>query len=326
MDVSFDEVSNALKLHAFWPHSKRDLSVPASSTRRTEVGVLGNDKPPNTETHELGLSGSLAVLLERTEPSAVLFAYAARHRQAEGSFSADFVEPTGLHPTLRLTIRSDTRFADDDECRPYVYLTLPNTIFTDRYQLADDLFLASKNLTAVPYISKPVDLEAPAYTTESWGSNVLLQLSGPPQSPNTPPAEVWTAEVPLHLRYSEPSSTGLRSTNVPYPVVFWACESTADIDFSTSPFDRTQLGYDGRFKPSTVFWHVEPQPKVGNRIINSIDIPVLNQSKDSMVALGTSVVIALGFCWVLWRIIAGYTKHGYGNVTVARKEPGKHVK
>jgi hypothetical protein len=192
-------------------------------------------------------------------------------------------------------------------------------MFADRYQFADELFLASKNLTASRYTSLPVDLEAPEYTTKPWGSSVLLQLA-PPSSNE---AETWTAEVPLHLRYLKPSASGNTDIEMPYPAVFWACESDLAADFSNNPFDRTRLGYDGLFSSNTVFWHVTPRPAVGSRIMTPISVPVLKDYGASFVGIGTAVAVAMGFVWVLWRLAAVFVASGY---TQAESEPQQESK
>ncbi|POR35156.1 Protein PBN1 [Tolypocladium paradoxum] len=303
LDISFDSATKALKVTAFWPLREQVITVPSSSKRRTEVGILAKDAPPNLEPHELGVSGVLSVLGEQKEPSPSLFAFPSRHRLSDASFSSEFLTPTGLHPTLRLRLSDSKPPVEDAECAPHAYLTLPNTIFADRYQFEDGLFLASKNLTASRYTSLPVDLEAPAYTTKTWGSSVLLELA-PPESEGT---QVWTAEVPLHLRYLKPSATGYVPIEVPYPAVFWACKSGSDVDFSTNPFDRLHLGYDGLFSPQTTFWHVNPQPETGRRIMSSASVPVLKEEGAAWIGLGTTAVVGLGFAWVLWKLLSAYT-------------------
>ncbi|KAG8425717.1 protease B nonderepressible form, variant 2 [Metarhizium acridum] len=180
-----------------------------------------------------------------------------------------------------------------------------------RYQFADQLFLASKNLTASWYTSLPVDLEAPVYTTKTWGSSVLLQLA--PPNPNEP--ESWTAEVPLHLRYLEPSVSGKVDIEIPYPAVFWACESGAHVDLSTIPLTGLGWVYDGLFSENTVFWHATPRPATGDRIMTPISVPVLKQDGASLVGLGTAAAVALGFAWVLWKLAAVFAVSGYGSLS-----------
>lgn len=273
---------------------------------------MGLDEPPNMKKHEIGVSGTLTVLKEQTKPGAVFFAFPARHRTSHAAFTARFKTPTGLHPTMQLGLDSNHPPTDAGSCKIYAYLTLPRTIFADRYQLADDLFLASKNLTAAPYTSLPVDLEAPEYTTSAWGSTVLVQLA-PPEVRTY--HDVWTAEIPLHLRYLKPSKTGVEDIEVPLPAVFWACDPVKSADFTRSPFDRTHLGYDDLFEDGTTFWHVHPRGLGGNRVMkgrlmSGISVPVLNDSSSEWVGIGTTAVVSLGFAWVLWKLLSAFMHSG----------------
>ncbi len=178
---------------------------------RTEVGLLAPDTPANLEPHELAVSGHLAVLGQDDQPSAALFSFPSRHRHSDAAFSCSFLEPTGLHPTLQLRVTSGRPPVEDSFCALHAYLTLPRTIFADRYQLADELFLQSKNLTALRHMTQPVDLEAPDYAVKLWGSAVLVELAPPTSKADHP----WTAEVPLHLRYLAPAPGGYATVEIP---------------------------------------------------------------------------------------------------------------
>lgn len=184
---------------------------------------------------------------------------------------------------------------------------MPRQIFADKYQLTDPLFLASKNLTALRYITSPVDLEAPAYTLPIWGSSVLLELSPP-----TPSKGQWTAEIPLHLRYLPPNSnkSGIANTEIPYPIVFWACTADEGSKFPINPFDRVNLGFDGLFGPRTLFFHLDP--KADGKLVNSLEIPVLDLDRSSLVEVGTAAVVGLGVLWVLWCLWGVWRRGGYG--------------
>ena len=309
LDISYDSISHALKITASWPYGKQPLRVEAQPRRRTEVGILAADKPANLEPHELGVSGLLTVLVQDSEPSPTLFAFASRHRDAGSGFQARFVEPTGLHPTLQLRLQSSKPPSEDGSCSPHAYFTFPRTIFADKYQLADELFLASKNLTALRYTSQPVDLEAPDYAMKLWGSAILLQLSPPVTEADQP----WTAEIPLHLRYLSPSAGGYEDIELPYPAVFWACAAEEGTKFPTNPFDRVNLGYDGLFGPRTVFWHVSPRPVQGERLLNVVRVPVLDLATAQWVNVGTSIAILLGFLMVAWKLVSVYSRSGHGS-------------
>lgn len=312
LDVSFEAASGKLKVTALWPLDERVINVPRSATRRVEVGVLTEDAPRNLEPHEIGLSGHLTVLGEHTEPSATLFAVPARHRSGEGEFYSQFITPTGLHPNLELRFESVKAPDSDDTCRLFTYLTLPKTLFADQYQFGDDLFLKSKNLTALTHTTLPVDLEAPAYATDVWGSNILLEVAKD--------AEISTVEIPLHLRYLEPSSSGLQDVKVPYPVVFWACNSSEDAKFSNSPFDKSSLGYDLLFDDAAVFWHVKPKPVSGSYLTNRINVPVLRDGSASWVELGTGAAVIVGCAWVLFVLVQVFMRREPPQKDVATKK------
>lgn len=187
--------------------------------------------------------------------------------------------------------------------------------------------MASKNLTSLRYMSQPVDLEAPEYLTKLWGSAVLLELS--PPGPETEGS--WTAEVPLHLRYLEPAPGGYEDAEVPYPAVFWACATEEGTKFPNNPFERVNLGYDGLFGPRTVFWHVDPQPARGERLMSEIKVPVLDyDGRDkgwgAFINAGTAAAVLLGFAWVAWRLLSVYLRTGYGSSAPAKKKADEKKK
>lgn len=315
LDVSFDTISHALTLSAFFPSTTQPLSIskPAtSSPSRLEVGILSHEKA--LETEELSLGGFLTVIGEDTKASPTLFSFPSRHHPTTQSLTSRFLLPTGLHPTLELNISSATPPLEDRSCTLHTHLTLPKSIFIDKYSFSDHLFLASKNLTALHYITSPVDLEAPAYTINSWGSSALLELS-PPSTSNTG----WTAQIPLHLRYLPPntSKSGKETVEFPYPVVFWACTADEGSKFPINPFDRVNLGYDGLFGPRTLFFHVNPRVEAGGlnggRLINTLEVPVLDMDKSLYVKSGTTAAVLLGFGWVLWCLLGVWRGSGYGS-------------
>ena len=293
---------------------------------RTEVGLLSADKPQTLEAHEIAVSGLLTVLGQDSKPSPTMFSFTPRHRDAESAFSAQFLAPTGLHPTLQLRLASrspapapppsgndDDNDSNDPTCTPYAYLTLPRAIFADKYQLADPLFLASKNLTALRHTTLPVDLEAPEYVIPQWGSSVLLQLAPPSSGEQREGDEEWTAEIPLHLRYLAPAPGGYATVPVPYPAVFWACDAGEGVTFPPNPFDKGSLGYDGLFGERTVFWHVQPRPAVpGGKLVNVARVPVLDLDRAGWVNAGTAAAVVVGFAWVVWKLVGGYLGKGVG--------------
>lgn len=305
-DLSYDASSDTVKIMAIWPEGTQKLATISHPDHRTEVGILTPDSPGHLESHELGVTGLLTVLGEDKKPAPVLFAFPSRHKDASSGFSSSFLEPLGLHPTLHLRVDSSKPPLPDSSCSPYAYLILPRAIFADKYQLGDSLFLSSKNLTALRYISQPVDLEAPDYAMKLWGSSVLLELQPPSVQEDSP----WTAKIPLHLRYLTPAKGGYSSINVPSPAVFWACQTGEGTKFTNNPFDRANLGYDGLFEPQTLFWHLKPKPVGSAGLTHQIKVPVLDLNKTDWVRIGTAAAVALGFAYIVFKLVSVCRRRG----------------
>lgn len=323
VDISYDSSLETLRLQALWPSGAHAVSAKPVDGHQTEVGVFTTD-PSAGDAHELGVGGILATAPDdKKEPSILAFAVQSRHRGTDASFSAKFLEPHGLHPTLQLTISSAAAPADYEDqggCGLHAYLTLPRTVFADRYQLADELFMASKNLSSLKYASQPVDLEMPEYKNPPWGSTILVELAPPEDSADAD--SPWTAEIPLHLRYRAPAEGGYSEARIPYPAVFWACQTTEKAAFSGNPWDRASLGYDALFGPTTGFWHVEPQPETeGGDLTVAAKVPVLAPEKSGWVEAGTAATILVGFAWVLFSLLsAARGKGGSGGKDARAKK------
>ena len=172
------------------------------------------------------------------------FSFPSRHHSAPSStFTAGFLHPTGLHPTLRVSLRSPSNpfhhplslssssSSSNASCSLYTYLTLPSTLFVDQYQFSDPLFLASKNINRLRTLYGETDLEKPDWVIRTWGSALLLDLSTPSinlKSRSRWKSETsqgeggdddgggdwkWNIDIPLHLRYLSPSTSSSSSSN-----------------------------------------------------------------------------------------------------------------
>ncbi|KAL2074922.1 hypothetical protein VTL71DRAFT_8702 [Oculimacula yallundae] len=337
LEIDFDTISHALTITAFFPPSTQPLQISklvTSPSSRLEIGILSVEKAKEVE--ELSLGGFLTVLGENTKPSPTLFSFPARHHPLPigQTFTSSFIQPTGLHPTLELNVTGSEPPLDDRACSLHAHLTLPRAVFVDKYQLSDPLFLASKKLSKLHYITTPIDLEAPAYTLKTWGSSVLLELAPPTPKPSSKAKtqtsqQDFTAHIPLHLRYLPPShnTSGLSELEIPYPVLFWACTADEGSKFPGNPFDRVNLGYDALFGPRTLFFHLSPSLSesgsvhgldgegagVGKRLVNRLNVPVLDLDRSRWVERGTALGVALGFAWVCWCLLRGWRGSGYGS-------------
>ncbi|OTA81917.1 hypothetical protein M434DRAFT_401192 [Hypoxylon sp. CO27-5] len=324
VDFSYDAISHVVKVTALWPHERQPLFVDSHPDHRAEVGIMTPDTPPHLDQHEIGVTGLLTVLGEDSKPSPTLFSFPSRHKTvARSSFSSSFLRPWGLHPTMQLQIRSSKPPMEDAACSLHTYLTLPRTVFADKYQLGDELFLSSKNLSSLRYISQPVDLEAPSYAMNIWGSSVLLEL----QPPDVKDKQPWTAEIPLHLRYLAPAEKGYRNVSIPWPVVFWACTAEDGMKFSNNPFDRVNLGYDGLFGPRTMFWHIDAKPSEGENLYHEIQVPVLDLGLSNRISSGTATIVTMGLAFVVWKLVSVCLGMGNSNGSSSPKSgPGRRRK
>lgn len=182
------------------------------------------------------------------------------------------------------------------DCRLHTYLTLPSYLFIDRYPLQDPLFLANHCLKALHSLSGATDLEAPDWVVSQWGSAALFEIDPPEimewtEELKQPP---FRATIPLHLRYLPPSQSsntskplspavnvtdGKAEVLVPWPQVFWVCPaSESSAQFPSSPFDRTNLGYDGLFGPKTMFYHFLSNSAMNAKhgAVEALTVPVLD--------------------------------------------------
>ena len=126
-------------------------------------------------------------------------------------------------------------------------------------------------------------------------------------------SEYWHADIPLHLRYLSPSSSGLAYSDIPWPVVFWACRAEEGSKMKVNPFDRVNIGYDGLFGTKTMFYHLEPGLKRNStsaKLIERLAVPVLQNQTTPWIESGTVAVVVLGFCWILWILLRVTIREG----------------
>lgn len=354
LDINYDSISHTLTLTGLWTNPPSGgwtevVQKPISGTDQVEFGLLSGDKAVDLE--DLKMGGLLAVvgtdkklskdgpallflhwahkyiqadLEPQTEPT--MFSFPSRHHPLpkEASYTISFPPPTGLHPTLSISMPQASLqrppAPEHATCALHTYLTLPSAVFGDQYQLgtSDLLFLQSHNLVALRALAGETDLEAPDWVISCWGSTWLLELA----TPKAESTEVnWTATIPLHLRYLDPSESGYRPADIPWPVVFWACTAEDGTKMGTNPFDRTNLGWDGLFGPRTMFFQLHPSSSSTSsaKLIEHIDVPVLRlrgaeglfQARN--IELGTVLVVGLGFLWVVLRLVRVAWSFGVGS-------------
>ncbi|KAB8349525.1 hypothetical protein FH972_023551 [Carpinus fangiana] len=298
-DADYDAISHALIVTAYWsaaPDSTgwAELLSQRTPSERIEVGVL-NAEPP-TEPEELSMAGFLAVLGTDTNLKPTLFSFPARHHPLPpaASFSMAFDRPTGLHPTLRLSVAASA--PPHPSCALHAYLALPSHLFLDRHQFSDPLFLAQHRLAALRALSGATDLEAPDWATPQWGSAALFELAPPGEG------HAFEATLPMHLRYLPPAAGGWANASLAWPAVFWACRAEEGTKMAVNPFDRVGLGFDGLFGERTMFYHLGPEGGAGG-LVETVGVPVLDMKRAGWIEAGTVGVVVVGFAWLVWKLL-----------------------
>ena len=335
VDIDYDSISQTLTITVFWSKQPPvfydpigematldawNLDIMSRGDDRVEIGLLSAGKAPDPS--DLQLSGFLTVLGEDDHAKATLFDFPSRHHSLKPEqskvqkYSVSFDAPTGLHPTLRISFTSAATLIEpenkpaDSVCELQTYLTLPSTIFADRYAFLsnDPLFQQSHHLGILHTIAGDPDLEAPDYVVKKWGSTMLLDVQTPNSigSDSKSTSDKWDVTIPLHLRYVEPKDNGTSEVEMPWPIVFWACTANDGTKFPVNPFDRIQLGYEGLFGPRTMFYHLDPAPHdwISGRLVERVSVPVLGlrAATSSLIESLTVVSIALGFLWILLKL------------------------
>ncbi|KAE8387938.1 protein pbn1 [Aspergillus alliaceus] len=313
VDINYDSISHSFTISGYWSQSPGkgwtgEIRKHAAGTDQVEVGLLGTEKA--TEPEDIKMGGLLAVVGKDDQLKPSLFSFPSRHHPLpeDATYSVSFNSPTGLHPTMTISMPPSSLkpppAPPDATCALHSYLTLPSSIFGDKYQLSttDPLFLNSHNLVALHAVAGETDLEAPDWFVPRWGSNWLLELATPAEIDQVP--EEWSVTIPLHLRYLPPSESGYRSVPVPWPVVFWACTAEDGTKMGVNPFDRVNLGWEGLFGIRTLFYQLHPS---SDRLVEELEVPVLRSDNKGFfqsrgIELGTVIVIGLGLLWVLWKL------------------------
>lgn len=373
MDIDYDAISQAVICTVVWSTDyvhdggmwTDTYSAPEGDLDSTvEIGILSHEANTDPEDYQFG--GFLTVLgrddkpstipclqlkTQLTHPEPTRFQTPTRHyplldsapynpnatpQRSPLRYKTSINRPSGLHPTLTLTLPSAHLTAPDPTCKLHTYLTLPSALFIDKYQFNDALFLSSLKLRALRSLSGATDLEAPDWVMPQWGSAALFELGVPSTSSSssgavtedavTGDAEAGDIEkhsttiqsehnisIPLHLHYLPASPSSHQEASIPWPPVFWACRAEEGSKHAQNPFDRRHLGYEALFGPKTRFMHVQPAEDVG-RLVETIDVPVLDTRKVGVVEVGTVgivIVAFLGLCWVLFgRRVGGRAVEG----------------
>lgn len=319
VDITYDAISQSLVLSAFTSQQAEPwqltIAAPAPE-QKVEIGVLGLDNAIDPEgitlsgfIHVVGVDNKLGNFppspLHSQSTSSYLslepvyFTFPAKHHLHPATYSLSIPEPAGLHPKLELSITSPVSPPRED-CTLNAYYTLPRTLFVDKYQLssANPQLLESLKIRRLRDVRGEIDLEAPAWESDLWGSSILVEVD-PARHDDGDGTNMLKVELPVHTRYQEPRNVTSAPTQFALPSVFWACKSEDWTGMSKNPFNRVRLGYEHMFPEQTMFYHLAPAEEGWK----AIDVPVLDVGYAEMVKVGTVGVIVAGFVWVLLKTI-----------------------
>jgi hypothetical protein len=166
------------------------------------------------------------------------------------SYNASFLPGGGFHPTLSLTLSTPST-----SCPLYALVALPPSFIADRFQLAQ--LHSEGRLGAYDPSSSTLnvlgerDLEAPV--SRAANSSLLVRLrhaedkgKGKEREEKEREKKVLEVEVPLHLRYQVPvqerwvdgQRMDMLQVEMPWPIVFWACEEGQGESSSSSSYSQ----------------------------------------------------------------------------------------
>jgi len=275
---------------------------------RVEVGLLSIHPDYNQPGFTWGLTG-FSRNLDEEKSEKLLFQYGSQHHPNRGTYSVDFERPTGLHP--KHVISLENVFSPQARCSLFAKYTFAKSLFLDKYQLAE-LDKPTPSRDAVGYLHGlwgESDLEAPIWAVDGYGSEALVQI----YAKNRPKSETpgtFQFELPTHSRYEVPQ---LNSTVVdevqPWPVVFWACQSTEEEKEAypaPGAVETVHLGYETIFPKNTVFHYLTPKVEAGKTLQSEFDIPVAPFSSYETVQLVTLIAILTGFFYLTYELVNRY--------------------
>jgi hypothetical protein len=192
---------------------------------------------------------------------------------------------------------------DHESCTLHSLYTLSKEVFVDKYQLAQLAQFHSGGIADVRGVWGATDLEDPTYKTDGWGSVVLLDLAVPAAE------EELVLELPVHLRYLEPSlEGGYEALTLLPPQLFWTCQNSvegtapddglvANLDFSVSPFGPPSSSLLHTLFPNTaVFYHL-PHHSVSEGAL-TMNVPVGNVLQVDFIQGLTALGILGGFTYL----------------------------
>jgi hypothetical protein len=277
----FDIIWETSQLKITWTSQPYDSKIVKSDLRKEVALFQALDLYGDLE-----LSGIRTVLDdEYTPPEKTLLIVKPRHTELDEQLQMSLSQPVGLHPELQIKGFSGKK--PHPNCDLFIYSTLPNVLFFDKYQY-------NENKIKLLNSWGENDLEAPAWKVEKFGSAQLFHVLN-----NTD-----GIDIKFHSRYIKPSAPNIFKFFI--PEVFWACEAETFMEewdkIEANPFETYNLGYESFFEPSTVFYHYKR-----NTTDLRFTIPTAEAADHGKVQLITSAVVLIGSLYLLFKLFASFT-------------------
>lgn len=290
----FDIVWEEAQLKITWISEPFDSSI-VKSDHKKEIALF----EARDLYGDLELSGIRTVIgPDYTPPEKTLLIVKPRHSQLDEQVSMELSQPVGLHPELRISNISDNR--PHESCELFIYNTIPNVLFFDKYQYND------KKINLLQSWGED-DLEGPVWKVEKFGSAQLFHVLNYTEG----------IEIKFHSRYIKPSS--LNSFNLPTPELFWGCEADTFMEdwenIATNPFETYNLGYESFFEPSTVFYHYKK-----NTQSIPFSIPTADAKDFSTVQYITLIAVILGSLYLFRKLFQSYATLSKTTPTTTEKK------
>lgn len=284
-----------LVVEAYWDTwTPSNLHVPASTDKeKVELGLF--EVAEVSDPSHMILSGiTKTVGKSKDKFDKTIINYSPKFRSHPGlRYSVQFSEPIGLHPKQLVTFDGDL-LSPERNCKCYAKYTIPRDLFLDKYQLRSPSFL-NRNTVSLVDIWGETDLENPVWLTNGWGSEAIFEVQLPKYNSEINHFQV---EVPMHLRYKEPSNNDTYADSlVPWPVVFWACK---DYENDPSP-DIKYTNYESLFPQDTIFYYAVPEENSSLELV--VTTPIAPAQAYSHIQWLTVIVVLSGVVYLVCRIL-----------------------
>ncbi|CCJ30167.1 unnamed protein product [Pneumocystis jirovecii] len=206
---------------------------------------------------------------------------------------SEILSPVGFHTKIRSKIVINKSLKD--YCSLYILYYLPKSVFVDKYQLQDLVQFNIGNLKKVHFIWGETNLEAPVWKLQKWGSVVLIETVS--NHLNTS----FFVDLPIHLRYFPPKKDMFYTSDLPFPISFFSCESIQDVNTIQTPFTSSWELFHQHFPQNNTFHFLHNLNHNDSFMI--IHIPVVNSDHILFVQFLTFLLILASFTYISFKLI-----------------------